>query len=111
MRNRNSTIVIEEPENKVHPKIQGHLIEAITGIVKGNSNNRVIIETHSEHFILRLQKLLREKKIEKDLISINYVYLDEKGEGSKIDNMILDENGKFINKWRHGFFNERLDEI
>ena len=94
-------VQVENHDHKVHPKIQGHLIEAITGIVKGTSNNRVIIETHSEHFILRLQKLLREKKIEKDLISINYVYLDEKGEGSKIDNMILDENGKFINKWRH----------
>ena len=38
-------------------------------------------------------------------------YLDENGEGSKIDHMKLDKNGRFINKWRHGFFSERLDEI
>ena len=44
-------------------------------------------------------------------VAINYVYLDEDGEGSKIDQMMLDENGKFIKKWRHGFFNERLNEL
>ncbi|MDC1002045.1 AAA family ATPase [Candidatus Pelagibacter sp.] len=110
MRSDNETIIIEEPENKIHPKIQGNLIEAIIEICEKN-NNRVIIETHSEHFILRIQKLLRDKKIHQDSIAINYVYLDEDGKGSKIDNMKLDENGKFINKWRHGFFSERLNEI
>jgi hypothetical protein len=39
------------------------------------------------------------------------VYLDENGEGSKIDHMQINDNGKFTNKWRHGFFNERLKEI
>ena len=48
-------------------------------------NNKTIIETHSEHFILRIQKLIREKKITPNLVAINYVYLDENGNGSKID--------------------------
>ena len=81
-----------------------------TEIAKENGNY-TIIETHSEHFILRIQKMLREKKISPNFVSINYVYLDEEGKGSKIDHMKLNENGKFINKWRHGFFNERLKEI
>tara|TARA_B110000967_G_C18886939_1_gene564607 strand:+ start:314 stop:2428 length:2115 start_codon:yes stop_codon:yes gene_type:complete len=106
----NHTIIIEEPENKIHPNIQGNLIELITEIIKANSSN-VIIETHSEHFILRIQKLIRDAKIKPDLVSINYVYLDENGEGSKIDHMPLNEKGKFIKKWRHGFFNERLNEL
>lgn len=102
-------IVIEEPENKVHPKIQGNLIEIIAERVeKGPS--QAIIETHSEHFILRIQKLIREKKLHPSDVAINYVYLDENGEGSKIDHMNLDKDGKFINKWRHGFFTERLNE-
>ncbi|MBD1153037.1 AAA family ATPase [Pelagibacterales bacterium SAG-MED24] len=106
----NNTIIIEEPENKIHPNIQGNLIELIAEIIKENSNN-IIIETHSEHFILRIQKLIREKKIDANFVSINYVYLDDNGEGSKIDHMQLDEDGKFLKKWRHGFFNERLKEI
>lgn len=110
LKSENDTIIIEEPENKIHPKIQGNLIELISEIIKDNSSS-VIIETHSEHFILRIQKLIREKKISPNLVSINYVYLDENGEGSKIDYMPLDDNGKFLRKWRHGFFNERLKEI
>lgn len=109
-RSEEETIIIEEPENKVHPKIQGNLIEIIAENVNENLN-KVIIETHSEHFILRIQKLIREKKLTPDLVAINYVYLDENGNGSKIDHMKLDNNGKFISKWRHGFFNERLKEI
>ena len=36
---------------------------------------------------------------------------DEDGTGSKIDHMQIDKQGEFINTWRHGFFNERLNEI
>ena len=110
LRSKDSVIILEEPENKLHPKIQGNLIELLAGLAV-DKNNKIIIETHSEHFILRIQKLIREKKIKLENIAINYVYLDEDGEGSKIDQMQLNDNGKFINKWRHGFFNERLKEI
>ena len=89
------------------------LLNLLTKMQKGliKKFNKVIIETHSEHFILRIQKLLRENKILPDLVAINYVYLDDEGKGSKIDNMILNKNGEFENKWRHGFFSERLKEI
>ncbi len=110
LRAKESVLIFEEPENKLHPKIQGNLIEIILFLALEN-RNRIIIETHSEHFILRIQKMIREKKLRPDTVAINYVYLDENGGGSKIDNMKLDEKGKFLNKWRHGFFNERLNEI
>ena len=103
-------IIIEEPENKLHPKIQGHVIELLYEIAK-NNNNKLIIETHSEHFILRLQKLVRDKKASPKDISINYISLAEDGSGSRVDNMEINDKGDFKNKWRHGFFNERLDEI
>ena len=112
IRSENRTIIIEEPENKIHPNIQGNLIEIISERVDfGDVNNKVIIETHSEHFILRIQKLIREGKLTPEEVAINYVYLDENGEGSKIDYMKLDNEGKFVTRWRHGFFSERLKEI
>ena len=110
LRSKDSVIILEEPENKLHPKIQGNLIELLAGLAV-EKTNKIIIETHSEHFILRIQKLIREKNFMPNNVAINYVYLDEDGEGSKIDQMMLDENGKFIKKWRHGFFNERLNEL
>ena len=87
-----TTFILEEPENKIHPKIQGNLIEYLSNNTF-DSEQMFIIETHSEHFILRLQKLIRENKLDPKMVAINYVYLDEKGEGSKIDHMKLDENG------------------
>ncbi len=110
IRSKESVLIFEEPENKLHPKIQGNLIEMILFLAIEN-RNRIIIETHSEHFILRIQKMIREKKLKPHTVAINYVYLDENGQGSKIDHMELDANGKFLKKWRHGFFNERLNEI
>ena len=110
LRSKDSVIIFEEPENKLHPKIQGNLIEIILFLAIENKN-RLIVETHSEHFILRIQKMIREKKLKPNTVAINYVYLDEDGQGSKIDHMKLNDEGRFINKWRHGFFNERLKEI
>ncbi len=109
-RSEGSVIILEEPENKLHPRIQGNLIELLSDVIKEKGNS-IIIETHSEHFLLRVQKLIRENKLNPSDIAINYVYLDENGDGSKIDHMRLDKNGEFINNWRHGFFNERLREI
>ena len=43
-----------------------------------------IIETHSENIILRIQKLVRDKKIEKNDISVNYVEKEDNGKRSKI---------------------------
>ena len=105
-----TTFILEEPENKIHPKIQGNLIEYLSNNTF-DAEQMFIIETHSEHFILRLQKLIREKKLHPNMVAINYVYLDENGEGSRIDHMKLDKNGRFKNKWRHGFFSERLKEL
>ena len=109
-RSEGSVVILEEPENKLHPRIQGNLIELLADVIKEKGNS-IIIETHSEHFLLRIQKLIRENKLHPDDVAINYVFLDENGGGSKIDHMKIDKKGEFINTWRHGFFNERLNEI
>ena len=76
-------------------KIQGNLIELLSGLADQNKH-QIIIETHSEHFLLRIQKLIRDKTLKPGQVAINYVYLDENGQGSKIDHMELDNNLIFI---------------
>ena len=100
---------IEEPENRLHPSIQGNLIEFLSNYGRINRHH-FTIETHSEHFILRLQKLIRKGIMKPNEVAVNYVYIDEDN-SSSVDHMSLDENGDFINSWRDGFFDDRLKEL
>jgi predicted ATPase len=97
------TLIFEEPERRLHPSLQIKLAEIF---VENSIENQIIIETHSENLLLGLCKQIREKKIKNTDVQINYVYMDK--EQSKIDHLVLDENGNFITPWRHGFFTERL---
>ena len=55
-------ISIEQPEVHVHPKLQADLGDLLAEAIKEPRQNRFIIETHSEHLILRLQRLVAKSK-------------------------------------------------
>ena len=55
----NSTILCEEPELHLHPKMQASLMELFMHSTI-NKKNQFIIETHSENILLRAQKLIRK---------------------------------------------------
>ncbi len=102
-----SLISVEQPELHIHPRLQSELGSLFAeGISKGN---RFIIETHSEHLILRLQKLIRTGKLKPDDVSVLYVARGP--EGSTVEQLRLDEEGCFIDEWPGGFFPERLKEL
>lgn len=50
--------IIEQPELHLHPKLQGDLGDLI--FQKGLDVSPLVIETHSEHLILRLLRRVRE---------------------------------------------------
>ena len=100
-------ILIEQPELHLHPKLQGNLADFFVDTSMSGVN--WIIETHSENIILRIQKLVRDKKIEKNDISVNYVEKEGNSKQSKIIPLRLNERGSFIDQWPGGFFEERFD--
>ncbi|MFN9112513.1 MAG: DUF3696 domain-containing protein, partial [Bacteroidota bacterium] len=81
--------------------------------------NRFLIDTHSEHLILRMLRRIRETKRNKlpegkaslrtEDISILYVSPEE--QGSQVLVMNVNEHGKLTNNWPEGFFEERLAEL
>ena len=71
--------------------------------------NQFIVETHSEHLILRLQRLIRKKQIKPEDVSV--IYVSRGPEGAKAERLHLDEDGDFIDEWPNGFFLERLREL
>lgn len=102
-------ISIEQPEVHIHPRLQADLGDLIAECIKKPYRNRFIIETHSEHLILRLQRLVRLKKISPSDLSV--IFVSRTSKGSEIQRLRIDEFGDFIDEWPGGFFPERLREL
>lgn len=100
-------ISIEQPEVHIHPRLQANLGDLFAESIK--SGNQLIIETHSEHLVLRLQRLIRTGKLKAEDVSVLYVSRGKSG--SHVQRLHLDSNGEFIDDWPGGFFPERLEEL
>ncbi len=105
----NQLISIEQPEVHIHPQLQADLGDLLAHAIKKPLQNKFIIETHSEHLILRLQKLVRLKKIKNSDLSI--IYVSKNNNCSIIKELKLDKDGYFTDDWPDGFFPERLNEL
>ena len=109
-------VAIEQPELHVHPRVQVDVGDLLTQIVDGPN---FIVETHSEHIILRLLKRIRQTTdgelpegfvpVTPDDVSINYLNSSE--HGVQITRLNIDEDGDFIDRWPGGFFDERDEEL
>lgn len=109
----NSTFIIEQPELHLHPGAQAELANLFVDIVSQNTNERtikVMIETHSEHLIRRLQSLIANKNvnISNDQVKIYYVDKNDNNEAF-IKEMRILENGQFENAWPSGFFDKAYE--
>tara|TARA_B110000008_G_scaffold115814_1_gene118607 strand:- start:1180 stop:3006 length:1827 start_codon:yes stop_codon:yes gene_type:complete len=115
----NKTILVEEPEVHLHPKLQGDIMDLLLySSIK--RKNQFIVETHSENMLLRAQKCIRrghtklnpEKsklEVNKNDLGINNVYRENNT--SSVQKIEIDEKGDFRTHWRDGFFSEKLDEL
>ena len=101
--------MVEQPEIHLHPRLQAEFGSFLADCIKSKQGNQFIIETHSEHLILRLQRLVREGILKPQDISV--IFVSKKPGGAKAQCLELDENGDFIDDWPGGFFPERLKEL
>ena len=102
-------ISIEQPEVHLHPKLQADLGDLLTTAIEKPYRHQFLVETHSEHLILRLQKLVRERKLRPEDISV--IFVSRGGAGSSARRLRLDDDGRFMDEWPGGFFAERLREL
>jgi len=103
---KNSLILIEQPEAHLHPKFQADVADFLIDVV--NYGTRVVVETHSEHLLLRLQRRIAEKQISSDNVGVTY--FDLGSEGTMSSKMKLDKNGYFVEPIPEGFFEEGFQE-
>jgi hypothetical protein len=108
-----ATVLIEQPELHLHPRMQGELADVIieASRAKSGSGPQVIMETHSENIILRVQRRIREGSIRAQDVSVIFVDKDKKTGQSVANELILDDNGEFLTSWPDSFAVMRLDEI
>ena len=110
---RNKIIIVEEPEVHLHPKIEADLAELIVHS-SINFNNQFLIETHSEEFLLRVLKNVRDNKIKPENISINYITNDRakgKNTGSIVNKIKINKFGQYQTPWKDDLFAERRKEF
>jgi len=55
-------IAMEQPEIHLHPALQAELGDVFIEAALGERRNTLLIETHSEHLILRILKRIRERQ-------------------------------------------------
>lgn len=104
-----TTITIEQPEVHVHPRLQADLGDLLAQAVRKPRANQFIIETHSEHLVLRVQKLVRTHQLKPEDVSV--IYVSRTPEGSLARRLNLDNEGDFTDDWPGGFFPERTREL
>lgn len=100
------TVLLEQPELHLHPRIQANLGSFFAAQCK---QSQFIVETHSEHLVLRLQKLVRDGKLSPESVSI--LCIGAEGGTTTITPLRLDREGFFDNEWPGGFFPDRVQEL
>lgn len=99
-------IIIEEPEQNLHPHLQSKLADLFAEVTKDDSY-KFLVETHSEYLIRRTQVLVAEMNLsEEELEKQNpfKVYYFDKQKGPY--DMKYLPSGRFDNKFGEGFFDE-----
>ncbi|WP_163853434.1 AAA family ATPase [Paenibacillus elgii] len=115
----NKIIAIEQPELHLHPALQAELADVLIESALGENKNTFLLETHSEHLILRIMRRIRETnkgiihngiQINPTDVSIIFVEPMEEQSGSMLRFLELDENGELLDPWPGGFFEEGFRE-
>lgn len=97
-------IVLEHPEIHLHPRAHED-VAAYFVRVAASKAARFIVETHSEHFLSRVQLAVLRGEIAPEQVLVCWVWQHESG--SSVEPMRLDELARFIgDKWPPGVFSE-----
>ena len=101
-------LYIEEPETNLHPKLQSKLADIFVEACK-TMKIQLIIETHSEYLIRKLQYLTAKKEILPEMTVIHYFYdpKEERPEGEQqVKQINIQSDGRLTGQFGSGFYDE-----
>ncbi|NQT93799.1 MAG: AAA family ATPase [Lentisphaerae bacterium] len=109
---------IEQPEIHLHPALQAELGDVFIESSLGEQQNRFVLETHSEHLILRILRRIRETSAGKNDATpaitpddVALLYVEPDGQGSRVLNLRADKRGRLMDRCPGGFFEEDFEEL
>lgn len=118
-----SVLAIEQPELHIHPAVQVGLgdlfISAAANADLDTGSTTLLVETHSEHLMLRLLRRIREASegemppfghsLRPEELSV--IYVEASDDAVRFKRLRVDKDGEFIDRWPKGFFEERAEEL
>lgn len=116
---REQIVAIEQPEIHLHPALQAELGDLFIESALGPNKNTFILETHSEHLILRILRRVRETtegKLPDGHCAIRpedvaVLYTQPSQHGVEVIELPVTPDGDFARPWPGGFFAERFQDL
>ncbi len=102
-----STIILEQPEIHLHPAVQSGLADVLIDAHK-KRGVQILLESHSEHLLYRLQRRVAEEKITDRELGL--YFCKAYGGHSNLTPLNIDPFG-VIHNWPEDFFGDTFGEI
>ncbi|HYF16864.1 MAG TPA: DUF3696 domain-containing protein [Ramlibacter sp.] len=102
-----SVLLLEQPEIHLHPKVQAGLADVFIDAIR-RRGVQIILESHSEHLLRRLQRNIAEEKYVAQDAALYFCEI-ESGV-SRLLELNVDLYGN-IQNWPEGFFGDEMAEI
>ncbi|MFZ4828181.1 MAG: AAA family ATPase [Phototrophicaceae bacterium] len=102
-----STIILEQPELHLHPSVQSRLADVLIDVVT-NRNVQIIVESHSEHLLKRLQRRIAEQNLPNRDVALYYCDLHEGA--SRLTALEVDAFGA-VHNYPRDFFGDMIGDM
>lgn len=109
----NSTIWMEQPEIHLHPQVQAELADVFISATQARENGKerhvqLIVESHSEHFLNRLQLRVAEGVVAPEDVAV--YFCRRAGATTELEPLRLNMFGE-IENWPENFFGDEMADI
>lgn len=101
-----STVLLEQPEIHLHPLAQANLADVVVSAAQ-RRRLQVVVESHSEHFLLRLQRRVAEGQVQAEDLKLYFCTVRDGG--SRLEPLRLDLFGR-IENWPDRFMGDAFGE-
>lgn len=110
-----TTLILEEPESHLHPAVQSKLADLFIDTVNRRDGqgqrlgNQLLVETHSEHLLRRVQRRIAEGKFSANDVAVYFCDQTELGR-AVLRRLEVDPYG-WIRNWPDDFFGDEMGDL